>query len=82
MTNFTEIYLRFAKATRFMVRNPSLQGSNSVAYGNLCQELDSLWAAMAIRQRTAAASELVGCGIDNLVFHYTLYRKAKESWNE
>lgn len=76
---FTEIYLKFNKATTFMQENPDKREANRSHYQDLCDQLDTLWRKSKRSERSAWSSELVGQGINNLVFHYQLYGSFKRT---
>lgn len=76
---FTETYLKFNKATTFMQENPAKREANHAHFNELCDQLDHLWRKSTRTERTAWASELVGSGVNNLVFHYELYGSFKRT---
>lgn len=80
MSTFTETYLKFKKATTFMQVNPDKRVGHQEPFADLCDKLDKLWNKASRAERSSWASELVGQGVNNSVFHYQLYGKAKEQW--
>ncbi len=80
--NFTELYLKFNKATLFMQGNPDKRAEHKEHFAELCEQLDTDWKSATNNQKNAFASELVAQGINNSVLHYQLYGKAKETWSK
>jgi hypothetical protein len=83
MTTFIEKYLNFEKALKWMSSHTTeIPKAKSDRFHAITSDLDKTWAELNKAQRNESASELVGRGVNNSIFHYQLYGKAKKMWEK